>query len=189
MRSTLLHGYIVNHLQLLRGRIQTCEHLSVLEVLLVVFHKHFPGLLVQGAFGEGDDEEALDDFEDVEERPVGGVPVFLEGVDANLPLLANVWVEYFGDEVALGRVVREVVFDGQFAPEDSSFVGCAEGSFNFSLHIGYIGFIEDDFGAYLDRGGLTIWGLFLAFLHLLGQHHYYLRVHLPSILLFFIISV
>ena len=77
MRSTLLHGYIVNHLQLLRGGIQTREHLSVLEVLLVVFHKHFPSLLVQGTFGERYDEEALDNFEDVEEGPVGGIPVFL----------------------------------------------------------------------------------------------------------------
>lgn len=187
--SILSHGYIVNHLQLLGGGIQTRKHLSVFEVLLVVFHKHFSSLLVQGTFGEGYNEEAFDDFKDVEEGPVGGVPVFLEGIDANLSLLADVWVEYFGDEVALGRVVREIIFNSQLASEDSSFIGGTEGSLNFSLHISYIGFIEDDFGAYLDRGGLTIWGFFLAFLYLLSQHHYYLRVHLPSILLFFIISV
>jgi len=187
--SILFDEYVINHFQLFGGGIETCKHFSVFEVFLVIFHKHFPCLLVESTFRERDYEEALDDFEDVEERPVGGVPVFLESVDAYFPFFANVWMKYFGDEVALWGIIREIIFDSKLAPEDSSFVGRPEGSLYLRLHISYIGFIEDDFGAYLDRGGLTIWRLFLAFLHLLGEQHDDLWVHLSSILLFFIISV
>ena len=65
----------------------------MLEVLLVVLHDEFAGLLVERAFGEGDDEEALDDLEDVVERPGRGVPVLLERVDADLAFFGDVGME------------------------------------------------------------------------------------------------
>ena len=72
----------------------------MLEVLLVVLHDEFAGLLVEGALGEGDDEEALDHLEDVVERPGRRVPVLLERVHADLALLGYVGMEDLGDEEA-----------------------------------------------------------------------------------------
>lgn len=70
------------------------------EVLLVAVHEEFAGLLVECAFGEGDDEQALHGLQDVVDRPGSGVPVLLERVDANLALFGDVGMEDLGDEVA-----------------------------------------------------------------------------------------
>lgn len=70
------------------------------EVLLVAVHEELAGFLVECAFGEGDDEQALDRLEDVVDGPGSGVPVLLERVDANLALFGDVGMEDLGDEVA-----------------------------------------------------------------------------------------
>ena len=49
---------------------------------------------------------------------------------------------------------------------------------DLSLYVSDIRLIDDDFGAYLDRGELTIGSFLIALLHLFGQHHHYFRVHL-----------
>lgn len=76
------------------------DHLSVLEVLLVILHEQLPCLLVQRTLGEGDDQEALDHLEYVVEGPGLGVPVLLQSVNADLPLLRYIGMEDFSQEVA-----------------------------------------------------------------------------------------
>ena len=63
------------------------------KVFSVVFHDEFAGVLVEGAFGEGDDEQAFDDLEDVVERPRSGVPILLQRVHANLAFFGDVGME------------------------------------------------------------------------------------------------
>lgn len=70
------------------------------EVLLVILHDEFTCGLVEGALGEGDDEEALDDLEDVVERPGSRIPVLLQRVHADLALLGYVGMEDLCDEEA-----------------------------------------------------------------------------------------
>lgn len=49
--------------------------LGMLAERVVVIHELTAGLLVQAGLWEGDDEQALDDLEDVFERPLSWVPV------------------------------------------------------------------------------------------------------------------
>lgn len=79
---------------------QVGQHLGMFEVLLIVLEEHLARVLVQRTLGERYDEQAFDDFEDVVEGPGCGVPVFLEGVDADLSFFGDVGMEYFSDEVA-----------------------------------------------------------------------------------------
>ena len=79
---------------------QLREQLGVFEVLVIVVHEHLASLLVERTFGEGHDEQALDDLQDVGDRPLLGVPVLLESVHTDLALFGYVGVEYFGDEIA-----------------------------------------------------------------------------------------
>ncbi len=72
----------------------------MLKVLLVVLHDELAGSLVEGTLGEGDDEEALHDLQDVVERPGSRIPVLLQSVDADLALLGYVGMEDLSDEEA-----------------------------------------------------------------------------------------
>lgn len=77
-----------------------------------------------------------------------------------------------------GGIIGEVVFYCEFALEEAAFVGRALGSLDFCLNIGDVGFIDDQFDAYLDVSKPTIGRLLLALLHLLRQQHHNLWVHL-----------
>ena len=68
-----------------------------------------------------------------------------------------------------GRIDGEVVLNGEFAAENPSFVWSADGSFDFGLDVGEVGFIDYHFDAYLDRSTPTIRALLLAGLHLLAD--------------------
>jgi hypothetical protein len=92
--------YAFEYFEFFGSGVEAGEHFGVFEVLIVVVHEHFTCLFVEGGLGEGDDEKAFDDFKDVVEGPVGGVPVLLEGVDANLAFFGDVRMEDFGHEVA-----------------------------------------------------------------------------------------
>jgi len=52
-------------------------HFRCLAVKLVVFHELAAGLLVERRFGERHYQKALDYFQNVEQTPLGGVPVLL----------------------------------------------------------------------------------------------------------------
>ena len=56
-------------------------------------------------------------------------------------------MEDFGHEVTFGRVVGEIVLDGEFAAEQAAFVGCADWAFDVGLDVGQVCLIEDDFDA------------------------------------------
>ena len=75
------------------------------------------------------------------------------------------------------RIIWKVILDSKFALKESSLIGGSNGSLDLCLNIGDVSLIDDDFDAYLDIKWLTIGCLFLTLLHLLGQHHYYLRIH------------
>jgi hypothetical protein len=72
----------------------------VFEVLLVVLQEHFSGILVQSTLSERNDQEALNNFKDVVERPGCGVPIFFESVHTDLAFFGDVRMEYLGDEIA-----------------------------------------------------------------------------------------
>lgn len=75
--------------------------LSMTEKLIIALHEHPTSIIVEGAFWKRNYQEALDDFEDVGERPLCWVPVLLESVDADFSRgLCDVWMEYFCEEVA-----------------------------------------------------------------------------------------
>lgn len=78
------------------------------------------------------------------EGPGGGVPVFLEGVDTDFPLLRDVRVKDLGNKVALGRVGREIVFHHQLASKDASFIGRADWAQDFRLDVGGIGLVDNE---------------------------------------------
>ena len=77
-----------------------------------------------------------------------------------------------------GWVVGEVLLDCEFAPEDASFVWRTDGSLDLCLHVSDVGFIDNHLHAYLDVSKPTIGNLLVALLHLLGQQHHDLRIHL-----------
>lgn len=58
--------------------------LSVSEKFIVAFHKLSASFFVQGALWKGDNQQALNNFENVRERPLRRVPVLLQGVDTDL---------------------------------------------------------------------------------------------------------
>ena len=93
-------SYVFESLELLGRGVETGDQLGMLEVLLVILHDQLAGGLVEGALGEGYDEQALDHLQDVVERPGSRVPVLLQGVDADLALLGYVGMEDLGDEEA-----------------------------------------------------------------------------------------
>mmetsp|Transcript_5554 Transcript_5554/g.9512 ORF Transcript_5554/g.9512 Transcript_5554/m.9512 type:complete len:224 (-) Transcript_5554:61-732(-) len=106
------------------ARVDFGVELGLRKELLVAFHEEAAGLLVEGALGEGDDEEALDGLEDVGERPLGGVPVLLERVHADVPGgLGDVGVEDLGQEVALRRLVGKLTVDDESTAEDAAVEG------------------------------------------------------------------
>lgn len=93
--------YAFQNFEFFGSCVKTGEHFGILEVLIVVIHKHFSGLLVEGAFGEGDNKEAFYDFEDVDQGPACRVPVFFESVDAYFAFFGDVRMEDFSHEIAL----------------------------------------------------------------------------------------
>lgn len=110
--------YVFECFEFFGSGVETGDEFGVLEVLVVVLHDEFSGLFVEGTFGEGDDEEAFDDLEDVVEGPLGGIPVLFQGIDANLALFRYVGMEDLGDEEAW--VVPLVPLGGLFGKSCST---------------------------------------------------------------------
>jgi hypothetical protein len=55
----------------------TCINSGVTTEFVIVFHEFSASFLVETAFREWHNEQALDDAKDVLERPAAGVPVLL----------------------------------------------------------------------------------------------------------------
>jgi len=70
----------------------TCDELRTIAVALVVLQEQFACLLVQSRLWVRINEEALDGDKNVT-NPVGGFPVFLQSVDANLSITSNIGME------------------------------------------------------------------------------------------------
>jgi hypothetical protein len=64
-------------------------------------------------------------LENVRKTPASGVPVSLQGVDADISTgLSHIGVEDLGQEEALRRLVGEVSIDDELAPENASVKRC-----------------------------------------------------------------
>ena len=97
---------------------------SHLTERFIVIHELATSLLVQTRLREGHDEQAPDDFEDVLERPLAGLPVSLQGVDTDLSGGGgDVRMENFGHEEALRGVLWEATLEQELTTEDSTVVG------------------------------------------------------------------
>lgn len=70
----------------------TCDELRAIAVALVVLQEQFACLLVQSRLRVRINKEALDGDKNVT-NPVGGFPVFLQSVDANLSITSNIGME------------------------------------------------------------------------------------------------
>ena len=79
--------------------------------------------------------------------------------------------------MTFGRVIGEVLLDGEFAAEVAAFVGSADGSLDVGLHVSDVGFIDNHLHAYLYGSGPTFGALVMAVLDLLGQQHDNFGVH------------
>lgn len=95
---------------------------SMACVLIVAFHKHFSSFIVEGGFGEGNDEKAANDLEDVGEGGCGG-PGFGESVDTDGANIADVGVEDFGEEEAAGWLCWVFFAKHELDSKHTAFVG------------------------------------------------------------------
>ena len=98
-------------------------YLGVAEEVLVVFHELSPGLLVERALRERNNEEALDDLEDVRQGPHLRVPVSLERVHADLARAnCHIRVEDLRHKVTYSRfrVIRAKLPLGGFCGKSDS---------------------------------------------------------------------
>lgn len=77
---------LLDHLLLSYGRFSMylSVDLGISEKVIIAFHEFTTSFFVETALREGNNQKALDDFEDVGERPAAGIPVLLQGVNANL---------------------------------------------------------------------------------------------------------
>lgn len=80
-------------------------------------------------------------------------------------------------ESTFGRVVGEVILDGEFAPKDAAFVGRPHGAFDLCLYVHDVGLIGYHLHAYLDRSTPTVRALLHALRHLPRDRERHLRVH------------
>ena len=70
---------------------------SAFGVLVVRLEKELGCLFIEGALGERHNEQATDDLQDVRDA-MGGLPVALQGIDANLAGAGHVGVVDLGLE-------------------------------------------------------------------------------------------
>lgn len=82
-------------------------------------------------------------------RPCGRVPIFLEGVDTNFAFFWNIRMENLGNKIPFGRIIREIMFYCELAPEDATLVGGTDWSFNISLNIRGITLINNHVNTYM----------------------------------------
>lgn len=54
--------------------------------------------------------------------------------------------------LTFGRIGREVAFDGQLAPKDTTFVGCIHRTEDIRLHVKHIALVEYHSHAYFTSG-------------------------------------
>lgn len=110
-----------------------------LEILLIVFHELTTGLLIQRRFGEGNDQQTFYYLQDVQQTPLGRVPVLLQGVHTDVTTwLRDVWVENLRKEIAFWWVGREIILQNDAATEYSTLVWCTDWPMNVSLDISNI---------------------------------------------------
>lgn len=62
----------------------SCIDLGMVIKVVIVLHEFLSSFLVEATFWEWDNEETLNHLENVRKRPLSRVPIFLEGVYANL---------------------------------------------------------------------------------------------------------
>ena len=102
---------------------------SMLAVVFVLLKQQLAGFFVKSRFRVGMDQQALDSKQNVANSQFG-LPVLLQGVDANLALQRDVGVEDLCNEETLGRSARVVVVESQFNFPDAAFergaVYCSE---------------------------------------------------------------
>jgi hypothetical protein len=79
-------------------------------------------------------------------------------------------MEDFCDEVAFGWVVREIIFNGEFAPKNSSLIWCTDGSIYIGLNVNKITLIDNDFNSLIERSG-TGGRFVLALFELFHEEH------------------
>lgn len=151
---------------------------------IIVAHELAAGLLVQTRLGEGHNEKALDDLKDVFERPLGRVPVSLEGVYADFArVLGHVRMENLRQEEPFRCALREPVLNNEFATENASFVGGLDWSDDVGLdveHIALFVLVKDDsigrvsdqlellFGEQVEHAGIHVPSSSLASSHFLS---------------------
>ena len=109
-------------MRLLRHCVNIGHHFGHSGVLLVVIHEQPACFLVQTAFGEGNDEKAPDDAENVAERPLGWIPVSFQSIYTNIAFNCYVRVEDLGQEVALRGRPGELRVNFQRSSEYPSLI-------------------------------------------------------------------
>lgn len=115
-------------------------------ILLVVFQQQAARLLIEGRFGVGVDQQALDGQKHVPDAQLSG-PVPLEHVDTYLAIGAHIRVEDLRQEVALGRGGREVLPQQEFHAEEASGVRGPLRALNGDLQVGKVLLVGKDLDA------------------------------------------
>jgi hypothetical protein len=103
---------------------------------IVVFHELTTGLFVETRLWKGNNKQALDDFENVLQRPLRWVPVPLEGIYADVSRRrGHVRMENFGEKETFWRASGEAGLQHKFAPEYASVVWCFDGTNDVGLDV------------------------------------------------------
>ena len=115
LRLVLSLGCVGLH-ELHLGHVGSCVdarvELCLTEVLVVVLHELAASIFVECRLREWNYQQTLDDLENVRQRPLLGVPVSLESVDADISAgRSYIGVEDLGQEVSFRWFGRELSVD------------------------------------------------------------------------------
>ncbi len=87
-------------------------NLSVHTKLVIIVHELASSLLIQARLGEGNDQKAANDLKNVLQRPLGWVPVALQGVHADFArVLSDVRMVYLRQKETFRGAHREATFN------------------------------------------------------------------------------
>lgn len=103
----------------------------------IVLQKQFSCVFIEGGFGVRVDEETLDGDEDVGDA-VGGLPVFLEGIDTDFAGGGDVGVEYLCHHCTFGWSSRKLFRKPELDSEIASGVWGALWTLNDSNDIKHV---------------------------------------------------